>query len=617
MKAALLNWAKVCLFLSGAWAIVARAANAQISVGPNIRVSTSNPDRAHYELWADADPTSPARMLACSMLTADATVVYASADAGRTWTQTKLSTDMNWAGDPICKFGQDGTAYYVVLGQRKRAEEILDGAWVYRSADGGRTWSDPTKLPVIDREYIVTDGTSSRYHGRVYINGAGYPLSLTGGRGLSTIDLYTSADGGHTFTGPAQRTAVPPELILGVGNSVVLSEGTVVSLFGVLRTTDNAPRDPPSSATASLKIVTSTDGGASLQSAVTIDDWYLERRRSEGAVIPQLAVDQSESPFKDRLYAVWTDFRTGRLEVRLAYSADKGTTWSSSKVINDDRFATDPVANGPDAITPIVAVNQRGVLGIAWYDRRESPDNLGWYERFTASLDGGETWLPSVRVSDQANTYGGSEMWPTRPYSSGPGGWGVSVDPFFFSGGHTGAMVVDKNDVFHPFWFDNRTGVSQIWTAPVTVAGAAVRNGSADLATLDDLTAKVAFEIISTVYERASNRLTVMAKLKNTSQETVLAPLVVRILQLRSDVGIPSLIVAAKGQSGQGAVLEFSALLHGGMLLPDSTSDPRQLVFRLTDLRPFRQGKDFKFGLIDVDARVLGKSSKGTRETPR
>src|SRR5205814_6711646 len=57
------------------------------------------------------------------------------------------------------------------------------------------------------------------------------------------------------------------------------------------------------------------------------------------------------------------------------------------------------------------------------------------------------------------------------------------------------------------------------------------------------------------------------------------------VVQLGSDLGIPSLVVADNGQSGPGAVLDLSALLHGGMLLPDSTSAPRQLVFRLTDLR--------------------------------
>jgi hypothetical protein len=52
---------------------------------------------------------------------------------------------------------------------------------------------------------------------------------------------------------------------------------------------------------------------------------------------------------------------------------------------------------------PAIAVNNDGVVAVAWYDRRDNPDNLGYFERLSASLDGGVTWLPSIRVSANAN----------------------------------------------------------------------------------------------------------------------------------------------------------------------------------------------------------------------
>jgi hypothetical protein len=70
---------------------------------------------------------------------------------------------------------------------------------------------------------------------------------------------------------------------------------------------------------------------------------------------------------------------------------------------------------------PTVAVNRDGVVGVAWYDRRDNPDNLGWWVRFRASRDGGETFLPSARVSEAPSSYGASEQWTVLANASGGG----------------------------------------------------------------------------------------------------------------------------------------------------------------------------------------------------
>jgi hypothetical protein len=81
-----------------------------------------------------------------------------------------------------------------------------------------------------------------------------------------------------------------------------------------------------------------------------------------------------------------------------------------------------------------------------WYDRQDNPDNIGYWPQFSASFDGGETWLPSVRVSDSPNM--------------------ASDDT---------RMNQRRHGVFHPVWIDNRTGVPQIWTATVRVRARARR----------------------------------------------------------------------------------------------------------------------------------------------
>jgi hypothetical protein len=104
------------------------------------------------------------------------------------------------------------------------------------------------------------------------------------------------------------------------------------------------------------------------------------------------------------------------------------------------------------------AVNRDGIVGMLWYDRRNNPDNIGYYARFSASLDGGETWLPSVRVSEMANTNladGDKKLRPIGTFSS--------------TGGHTAGLEADPSGVFHALWIDNRTGVQQVWTAAIEI----------------------------------------------------------------------------------------------------------------------------------------------------
>jgi hypothetical protein len=89
-------------------------------------------------------------------------------------------------------------------------------------------------------------------------------------------------------------------------------------------------------------------------------------------------------------------------------------------------------------------------VGVCWYDRRDNPDNLGYYVRFRASVDGGRTWLPSVRVSTAAQ---------------------VSSEDTRKNSGDTAGLAADADGVFHPVWIDNRTGIPQMWTATVKVRG--------------------------------------------------------------------------------------------------------------------------------------------------
>jgi hypothetical protein len=619
----------LCASASATGAQSAGRGELPITVGPNVQVSSARPRLPHYEHLAGAHAKDSNRMMACSMAYDPdrgrvVSILYTTVDGGKSWRETLYSDrDSRTTGDPVCVYGAADTALFVVLSVQPR------GMHNYRSTDAGLTWTQTSDMPFIDRENLVVDQTGGKYNGRVYLNGTGASPGIDSGSDAAVV-LFRSLDGGKTFAGPASRTAFAPRSINGMGPSVVLSDGSVVAVFGEERTRGARDEDNRRGAIAQLRSVISRDGGETLDGGGVVGDWYMARTRSQGSHIPWLAVDPGSPPYKDRLYAVWDDFREGRLTVLLAWSSDKGKTWSKPVHVVDDRPSMN-ADEGPDNINPLVAVNKEGVVGVAWYDRRDHKDDLGWDIRFAASTDGGQSFSPSVKVSSAPNRYGGGELWPTEGSASGGGTrtnpdappaktpltLAITVNQFFYSSGHTSGLLVTADGVFHPLWEDNRTGVSQLWTAPVSVRAAAVQHGALELASMTDVTDRVTANLTQTSYDRATGTITAQLRLRNTSRETISGPVKARVIALNSDLGVAQLLGSDNGTNGAGAILDLSSLLSGGTLLPDSTSASRTVRIHLTDLRPFKQGDRLVFGLAALDVRVYAASVKGAGGSSR
>lgn len=596
-----------------------------ISVGPNVQVSSAFGQLDHAEAIAAADPDEPGRLIACAMVThQDRNLVgqhcYSSFDAGLTWVTSLELAEGGVSGDPTAFYGKDDTVFVASLVAPLTVPRKFDYTTrIYRSTNGGRTFAESASFLFIDREYVAVDKTGGKYDGRVYVNGVRSVRGMDDER-AAAIWLYRSLDGGNTFLGPAIRATLEGSGLIGLSNQVVLSDGTLAMVIGHVkkgRSQALGMNRTDNSANARLQVVTSTDGGETLNPAVTVSEWYLDRPRSEGAVVPVLAADHSDGPFKDRLYAVWPDARAGRSQVFLSYSADKGKSWSEAQVVNDDRAPAD-LSMGPDHLLPAVAVNKDGAVAVAWYDRREHPDNLGWDVRIAASFDGGETFTASVPVSDQPNVYTADTHWYFRAPTvtqrgNGPLAFRFLLDPFFTSGGHTTGLAADAAGVFHPVWVDNRTGKAQVWTAPVRVSGTVVRHGSPDLADLDDVSDSTTLDLTDFTSDRRTNTIRVVARVKNTSKEPIAAPIKVRVVDLRSDLAVAEVANADNGQRGGGALWDFSALVAGGTLAPEGLSGPRTLEFRVSDVRSLGQGADLKALLLSIKARVYGRHDSETR----
>ena len=593
-----------------------------VAIGPNVRVSAANGARLHHEVTMAASATDPGRLLACSMIfeAKDASrhvVAYLTEDGGKSWSPTLEVGRTDFVGDPTCAFGPDGAAYISALALSPVAvpdHEML----VYASRDGGRTWVQPVVLPFIDRQWLVADQTSGARRGSLYLHGNAVRDATVDGDERIVFTFYRSRDGGATFSEPKKLLPDGEHQNLGTGNAVVLSDGTYVACFPEWNDRKNLETDDFRKPIGTLKVVRSKDGGETFQKAVKVSDWHGCQGWTPG--LPSLAADASDGPFHDRLYLTWPDRRSGRCEILHSFSADKGETWSAPVTVNDDQSPEDR-ERGRQHMLPGVAVNPSGVVGLYWYDRRDAvEDTRQWTARFAASLDGGETFTPSVPVSAPQKAIAGSAELPIMAHSTGgghrrPRGRGgniqMEIGPQwidFLSAADTAGMAATSDGVFHPLWVDHRTGVPQLFTAAVRVDGTAAVNGSPELAALADLTQSIAVGFANTDYDFKERVVSLDVTLMNTSEKPIAAPLKLRVISLKSSVAVAEILDSENRLPGAGAVWDFTRNLPDGRLAPGQTSLPRRLRFRLEKLGPYRLDKRGGLGsLISVETKALGK----------
>ena len=636
--------------------VVNKSEQPVITVAPSVRVDWMNSSRPDHELQIAADPTDASRLVVCSIQLDSGQnydtpwpvhiFVYTSFDGGLNWRATYPHDDKKFSADPSCAFGPDGSAYFTSFGsdiyahfaagtrRKDIPSEESDGAprrksaapthwWpIFRSIDGGQTWSNAGEVSDIDREYITVDDTPGKYRGRVYVHGMANTSAGVGVRGIdgaliTGLAIFHSVDRGETYTS-IKLADEGTQYVVEDSNGVIMPDGTFATAFA-----DASDREAagslyqlhPTVPNAKLKFIFSEDGGDTFGKAVIItDDWYL---RVNGGLMggPSLAVDRTDGPFHGRTYAAWVDARSGRGEVRFAHSEDKGRTWSSPFVISDN-WPQDEHGETPDAFMPTLAVSRSGVLGVMWYDRRDHSDNLGYDIRFSASLDGGDSFLPSVLISRG----GGSTLQMRTARLQGP--WIPTIQPdgrahaaFGWNyggenGGDTAGLVCDSRGVFHALWIDRRYGLPQASTTTITINRSAMPNGGEGLESLSDLSSKVQVRYSVADLDLSNDIITVGVVIANTSAQAIPGHLVLRALDLTSPQGLIKAQNADNGLMAAGALWQFHST-SGDSLEPGATTAPRQLQFKLAH-KPFPPpifSDGATSSLIEIDTRILGACS--------
>ena len=423
----------------------------RVVVGPNIRVG-GDLTAPYVEPMVAVNPVDPDNLVGVSMKFDSAglmVVALASRDGGRAWLESPI---------PACRF--DPWVAFLPTGMVLLSCQQGETVQVFRSGDGGATWSEPTQVSGDSMEYdhptLAVDPTDGARRGTAYVVSGHSAQSSSGSYSHLAPAVATSLDGGRTFS--AQVRLQSTNVWSMPSSPVVLSDGTLGFTINDFAVDAGSAGGFIVLKTGRMWWATSTDGGRTLSMPHLIAE--VEEMSRWGGV----AVDRSDGPFRDRLYATVDDFREGSGGVFVYHSADRGETWSAAIRVNR------PDTVGQVRRLPAVAVNPRGEVLVAWFDPLGEPGRTCWRLMASASVDGGESFLSPVSVAEVAfcNDQPGNVVAPGVVFRTPDT---FDVGERWPAGGDYFGLAAHPDGSFRILWADSRSGVFQLWTASIYVQG--------------------------------------------------------------------------------------------------------------------------------------------------
>lgn len=382
-----------------------------------------------------------------------------SFDGGLTWNQN-LFVDPYYPydSDPGITVDTAGNFYAQILGYTGSTQDT-NGLIVYKSTDGGMTWSEP--VPAVsgepdvfeDKGLITCDRSGGPYTDNLYV-------SWTRMGSTNDIVMVRSTDGGNSFEAPVAISDAP---------------GAQWSL----------PCVGPNSevcvawyqySQGEIRIDYSTDGGQSFGSDFTIQPLYFGDDFINGDIwviaYPAIDIDITGGPYNGYIYVAYLEYSPGFIDTDIYFtrSIDGGQTWSQKVRINDD-----PVDNGCDQFHPWLTVAPDGSIIVVFLDRRLDPNNLLMDCYMTTSVDAGSTWSANERITTvSSDPTAGSQMKAMRrPPSEFPRKIHqpmLLADRAGLLGEYIGVTASSVKDI-HPIWTDTRFGNQDVFVGVTDTAG--------------------------------------------------------------------------------------------------------------------------------------------------
>jgi hypothetical protein len=557
-----------------------------VLLGPEILISRNEP-YGHVETTIAAAASSQHLVAAAITFRGDyanLNAAYSSADGGNTWRRSFDGGMFGVAGDPevayangdVALFENNGSLSPSALGHGLGVPSRSPyhyGAILLRQNKGGG-WRYNTMLGINDRPMLFVDRWSSSAKGTIYASGMGTrnvphcnatpkPQSFDYHCIQYYIRVYRSRDGAQ-FSGPYHVVLAKPTLgVNSVNSPQIMSDGRIIypytqwsNLALTARVQDyySVEVNPRTMAASAPRLLARQRSGPGTGYVRLI------------ALPLVLAGDHSTGPYKDRLYAAWSDWTGTGLRLAFSTSTDFGRSWSAATWVARDNCVQCL------QYMPTIAVAPNGDVGLMWLYNDNPRARTTFDVYFAASTDGGRTFLPPRRVtsvsSDAANA-GNLQPIPYFGSNHNDGNVGPSIATGFSrfpAGGDYLSMSADRNSVFHMAWADARSGPFQLYTATAWAGSPPDAHASIPA---QDVTKLVDLQIDPMAYDQATHTYMVPIRIRNASHKTLAGPFSIATSPDFTRV-VPGVTVvnADNGVHGNGARMSYDQTMRDVNSLP-------------------------------------------------
>jgi len=303
-------------------------------------------------------------------------------NGGTSWTFPGVLENNVFRSDPVLNADATGRFFYLSL-----LQSFFDDIW--RSLDGGQSWTDIANADGGDKQWFTIDNTNSSGHGFQY------QIWSTAGNNYGGRQFTRSTDGGVSWLNPINIPNSPVWGTLDVDSNGNLFLGGANMNTGQIWCVRSV-NAKNGAVTPTFDQSTPVDLGGSVGFNNSINPAGLVGQIS-------VAVDRSGTSTNNNVYMLASvqPFSAGDgADVMFVRSTDSGQSFSAPVRINDD-----PVNQSKWHWFGTLSVAPNGRIDVVWLDSRNAANNTDSQLFYSYSADGGNTWSGNVAVSQSFNPY--------------------------------------------------------------------------------------------------------------------------------------------------------------------------------------------------------------------